>query len=290
MPRIAWLGLGSMGTPMARRILLAGLPLTVWNRNPERVLPLAAEGASSAPTPRQAASSADVVATMLADPAAMDAVASGPDGLVAGLSPGSVWLDFSTVAPADSRRYASQAHGRGASFCDVPVAGSVPQAVEGSLVVFAGGDDRALADARPVLDAVSRLVERFGPVGQGSAMKLVNNLAFLSGLVGFAEALALAERTGIGAERAAGFLLGSPLVAPYLSVKYDFVAGPAEPAHFSIALAEKDLRLAVETAGRTLPGAEALHAVLQAAKAAGFAGADVGHALTFVLGRRPSPG
>ncbi|MCE7959313.1 MAG: NAD(P)-dependent oxidoreductase, partial [Acidobacteria bacterium ACB2] len=165
----------------------------------------------------------------------------------------------------------------------------VEEAAEGSLVVLAGGDEPALEKSRPVLDAVSRLVERFGPVGQGSAMKLVDNLAFLAGLVGFAEALALAERTGIGAERAAAFLFGSPLVAPYLKVKYDFVAGPAEPARFSISLAEKDVRLAAETGGRSLPTAGAVHGVLEAAKAAGFAGADVGHALTFVLGRRPSP-
>ena len=289
MTRVAFLGLGSMGTPMARRLLLAGLPVSVWNRNPERAAALGAAGAAAAATPRAAAVSADVVATMLADPAAVDAVASGPDGLVAGLAPGSVWLDFSTVAPADSRRYASLAHARDASFCDVPVAGSVEAASDGTLVVFAGGDDGPLEKARPVLDAVARHVERFGPVGQGSAMKLVNNLSFGVALVGFAEALALAERTGIGAERAAGFLLATPLTAPYLKVKYDFVSGPEAPALFSLALAEKDFRLMVETGGRSLPVAEATHATFAAAKAAGFAGADFGHAITFVLGRRPSP-
>src|ERR1039458_9305277 len=105
MTRVAFLGLGAMGAPMARRILAAGFPLTVWNRNPERAR--AIEGATIAPTPRQAAAAADIVCTMLSDPAALQAVADGEDGLIAGLSSGKIWLDFSTVTPAASRRYSS---------------------------------------------------------------------------------------------------------------------------------------------------------------------------------------
>src|SRR6266508_1966151 len=123
MTRVAFLGLGAMGTPMARRILQAGLSLTVWNRHPERAH--AIEGATVAKSPREAASAADVVCTMLSDPVALEAVADGPDGLVAGLSPGKIWLAFSTVTPAASRRAAAQAREKGAEFCEVPVAGCV---------------------------------------------------------------------------------------------------------------------------------------------------------------------
>src|SRR5512135_1304241 len=125
MTKVAFLGLGAMGAPMARRILSAGVPLTVWNRTPERVRPLAEAGARAAATPRDAAAGADLVATMLADPAAVEAAALGPDGLLAGAPRGAVWLDFSTVAPADSLRLAARAAEAGVSFCDVPVAGNV---------------------------------------------------------------------------------------------------------------------------------------------------------------------
>ncbi|HSB63397.1 MAG TPA: NAD(P)-dependent oxidoreductase, partial [Thermoanaerobaculia bacterium] len=176
MTRVAFLGLGAMGAPMARRILSAGFPLTVWNRHPERSR--AIEGAAVAASPREAAAAADVVCTMLADPAALEAVADGPDGLVAGLSSGKIWLDFSTVTPAASRRAAERAREKGADFCDVPVAGSVKPAADGTLKLLAGGDGAVLARAKEVLDAVSTETLHFGGVGQGSAMKLVNNLTF----------------------------------------------------------------------------------------------------------------
>src|SRR5664280_157307 len=126
MTRVAFLGLGAMGAPMARRILAAGFPLTVWNRNPERAR--AIEGATIAPTPRQAAAAADIVCTMLSDPAALQAVADGEDGLVAGLSSGKIWLDFSTVTPAASRRAAERARAKGADFCGGPAAAPVVDA------------------------------------------------------------------------------------------------------------------------------------------------------------------
>ena len=150
---------------MARRILQAGFPLTVWNRHPERAR--AIEGAAVAGSPREAAAAADVVCTMLSDPAALEAVAGGPDGLVAGLSSGKIWLDFSTVTPAASRRAAELAREKGADFCDVPVAGSVKPAADGTLRLLAGGDGAVLAKAKGVLDAVSTETLHFGGVGTG---------------------------------------------------------------------------------------------------------------------------
>src|SRR5450759_5451290 len=178
MTRVAFLGLGAMGAPMARRILTAGFPLTVWNRHPDRAR--AIEGATVAPSPRESSAAADVVCTMLSDPAALQAVADGRDGLVAGLSSGKIWLDFSTVTPAASRRAAERAREKGADFCDVPVAGSVKPATDGTLKLLAGGDEAVLAEAKPVLGAVSAETLHFGKVGQGSAMKLVNKLVSVS--------------------------------------------------------------------------------------------------------------
>src|SRR5512141_345684 len=140
MTRVAFLGLGAMGGPMARRIVSAGLPTTVWNRNAERAAPFAALGASVATTPREAASQAEIVCTMLSDPDAVEAVAAGPDGLLAGLAPGALWLDFSTVTPAASRSCAALSREKGARFCDVPVAGGVKAAADGTIKILAGGD------------------------------------------------------------------------------------------------------------------------------------------------------
>src|SRR5512140_3677625 len=241
MMNVSFLGLGAMGAPMAGRILAAGFPLTVWNRTPARVLELASRGATPAPTPRAAAERGDVVATMLATPQAVEEVAGGPEGLVAGLAAGKVWLDFSTVSPDDSCRFASLARARGAAFCDVPVAGSIAPAREGTLTVLAGGELAALERAAPVLAAVSRHVERIGAVGSGSAMKLVNNLLFGMALSGFGEALALARQLGLDVERTSRWLLASPAAAPYLKTKVEFLAQGGEPPQFALRLAEKDL-------------------------------------------------
>jgi 3-hydroxyisobutyrate dehydrogenase-like beta-hydroxyacid dehydrogenase len=284
MTPVAFLGLGSMGAPMARRILAAGFPTTVWNRNPERAAPFAALGASVAATPRAAAAGADVVCTMLADPAAVEAVASGPDGLVAGLSPGALWLDFSTVTPAASRAFAARVRAKSARFCDVPVAGSLKPAADGTLKILAGGDAADLERARPVLDAVSKGVLHFGPVGQGSAMKLVNNLLFGITLAAFGEALGLAKQLGLPEKETTEWLLSIPSVSPYLKAKMDFLAAGGEPPAFQLSLMEKDLRLMVEAAGGPshAPVVEAARRDYERARKAGLGEKDFAHVLRFL--------
>lgn len=286
MTRVAFLGLGAMGDPMARRIVAAGLPTTVWNRNPERAAPFAALGASVAKTPREAAASADIVCTMLSDPAAVEAVAAGAHGLLAGLAPGALWLDFSTVTPETSRACAARAREKGARFCDVPVAGSVKPAVDGTLKLLAGGDPADLEHGRPVLDAVAKGVLRFGAVGQGSAMKLVNNLLFGVTLAAFGEALGLARQLGLPEKETTEWLLSIPSVSPYLRAKMDFLAAGGEPPAFQLALMEKDLRLMVEAGGgpASAPVVEAARADYARALTAGLGAKDFAHVLTFLKG------
>jgi 3-hydroxyisobutyrate dehydrogenase len=273
-----------MGTPMARRILAAGFPTTVWNRNPERAAPFAPLGASLAQTPREAASGADVVCTMLSDPAAVEAVASGPDGLLAGLAPGALWLDFSTVTPAASRSCAARTREKEARFCDVPVAGGVKAAAEGTIKILAGGDPADLELARPVLDAVSKGVLHFGAVGQGSAMKLVNNLIFGVSLAAFGEALGLAKHLGLPERETTEWLLSIPSVSPYVKTKMEFLAGGGEPPAFALALMEKDLRLMVEAGGGPASAAvvEAARADYERARRAGLGEKDFAHVLNFL--------
>jgi len=284
MTQVAFLGLGSMGAPMARRILAAGFPTTVWNRNPERAAAFAALGASIAKTPREATAGADVVCTMLSDPAAVEAVASGPDGLLAGLASGALWLDFSTVTPAASRSFAARAQTQNARFCDVPVAGSVKPALDGTLKILAGGDSADLERGRPVLDAVSKGVLHFGAVGQGSAMKLVNNLLFGVTLAAFGEALGLAKQLGLPEKETTEWLLSIPSVSPYLRAKMDFLAAGGEPPAFALALMEKDLRLMVEAGGGPASAAvvEAARADYERARKAGLGEKDFSHVLKFL--------
>jgi 3-hydroxyisobutyrate dehydrogenase/glyoxylate/succinic semialdehyde reductase len=286
MTRVAFLGLGAMGGPMARRILAAGLSSTVWNRNPERAAPFAALGASVARTPREAAAGADFVCTMLSDPTAVEAVAEGPDGLLAGLAPGALWLDFSTVTPAASRSFAARAQAQHARFCDVPVAGSVKPAVDGTLKILAGGDPADLERGKPVLDAVSKGVLHFGGVGQGSAMKLVNNLLFGVTLAAFGEALGLAKQLGLPEKETTEWLLSIPSVSPYLKAKMDFLAAGGEPPAFTLALMEKDLRLMVEAGGGAAAAAvvEAARADYERARKAGLGEKDFSHVLSFLKG------
>src|SRR5512140_3427768 len=286
MARVAFLGLGAMGAPMARRIVAAGLPTTVWNRNPGRAAPFAALGAAVAKTPREAAPGGDIVCTMLSDPAAVEAVASGPDGLLAGLSPGSLWLDFSTVTPAASRSFAARAKEKSAAFCDVPVAGGVKAAADGTIKILAGGDPADLERGRPVFDAVSKGVLDFGAVGQGSAMKLVNNLGFGVALAAFGEALGLARKLGLPEKETTDWLLSTPSISPYVKTKMEFLAAGGEPPMFQLALMEKDLRLAVEAGGGPAGAAvvEAARADYGRARAAGLGERDFAHVLTFLKG------
>jgi 3-hydroxyisobutyrate dehydrogenase len=291
MTTAAFLGLGAMGLPMARNVLRKGLLLRVWNRTPQKSAHLASEGGAVAATPREAAGGADVVCTMLADPAAVDEVASGPDGLLAGLGAGAVWLDFSTVTPFASRRFAAAAGSRGAGFCDVPVAGSVQAATDGTLTILAGGDPETLRRAGPVLAAVSQKVLRFGDVGQGSAMKLVNNLLFGVGLAAFGEALGLAKRLGLDDVQATEWLLSVPALAPYVRLKWEFLKTDPGAVAFRLALMQKDLRLAVESAGGStaVPIVAAAQDHFARAASAGLGGKDMSAVIPFAAGAAGPP-
>lgn len=286
MTHVAFLGLGAMGAPMARRIVAAGFPTAVWNRTPSRAEPFAALGASVAATPRQAAAGAEIACTMLSDPAAVEAVAAGPDGLLAALAPGALWLDFSTVTPAASRSFAAGARGKSARFCDVPVAGGVKAAADGTIKILAGGDAADLARGAPVLGAVAKGVLHFGPVGQGSAMKLVNNLLFGVSLAAFGEALGLARRLGLPEKETTDWLLSVPSVSPYVKTKVEFLAAGGEPPAFTLALMEKDLRLAVEAGGGPESAAvvEAARSDYERARHAGLGEKDFSHVLSFLKG------
>ena len=176
--RVALIGLGLMGSGMARRLLGAGFPLTVWNRNPERAKALAAEGAHVAATPRDAAARADVVLSMVADDAASRAVWLGDDGALAGATRGAVLVESSTLTVGWIGQLFREVAARGCELLDAPVTGSKPHAASGELVFLVGGSAAALETARPVLTAMSRAILHVGATGRGALLKLVNNFLF----------------------------------------------------------------------------------------------------------------
>jgi 3-hydroxyisobutyrate dehydrogenase-like beta-hydroxyacid dehydrogenase len=246
--RLALIGTGMMGERMARRLLDAGHDLAVYNRTKERTLGLAAAGATVAASSREAAAAADVVLTVLADPAAVRATAYGGEGLLAGTHPGALWIDVSTVSPADSREFAGAAREHGVGMVDAPASGSLGAADKGMLVLLVGGAEEDVAAAKPVFDLLARAVVHLGPSGAGSAAKLAVNGFLCAAMAAGIEAVRLGASEGIDAQ-ALLVALGRTEIVPAWAVGKLERAGEGDlrPA-FSLALADKDLRLIAETA------------------------------------------
>ncbi|MBO1283743.1 NAD(P)-dependent oxidoreductase [Streptomyces sampsonii] len=235
MERIAFLGLGSMGAPMARRLLAAGHPLTVWNRTASRAEPLRAEGAQVALSPAEAVLGTGIVVTMLAGPEALDAVA---EEVLPALGRGTVWAEMSTVGP-DAVAALRERLPQGVTLVDAPVMGSVDAAASGSLQVLAGGE----ADG-PVAEVLERFgsVRRCGPPGSGAALKVVLINAMIGGVAVVAESLRLADALGIDPAGAREALAAGPMGGAVRRALSD-------SAHYTLDLAAKDVDLAVGAAG-----------------------------------------
>jgi 3-hydroxyisobutyrate dehydrogenase/2-hydroxy-3-oxopropionate reductase len=259
-PTVAILGTGRMGSAMAERLASQGVPVVVYNRSRDRAHALAERiGASVAATPAEAADGADVVISMVADDAAVRAMYDGPDGVPAGIGQGAVAIDMSTVMPDTIRAIAPAVRMRGAGVLDAPVSGSVGSTLAGELTIMAGGEAADLERARPVLDRLAKRVFHMGELGTGAAMKLaVNTLIYgLNGAI--AEGLVLAERNSIDRALAYDVLAASAAGAPFVVYKRAaFVDPDGTPVAFSLALADKDLRLIrqlADASGTAMPQA-----------------------------------
>ena len=267
MERVAVLGLGHMGTPMARRLVDAGHPVTVWNRTAGRAD--AVVGATVADTPAAAVDGAGVVITMLTDGAAVESVLFGESGAAAALADGSTLVEMSTIGPAAlaaiTRRLPP-----GVAIVDAPVTGSTGAAAAGTLTILAGGPDEAVTRVEPVLAALGT-VRRCGGPGSGAALKLVLNTALVTALTSLVDVLAVADALGVARASALEALASGPLGVAVQRAT-------AGAGHFAIRLAAKDLDLAlaggVASAGE-LPLAEAAGTRLRAAIAGGVGEDDI---------------
>jgi 3-hydroxyisobutyrate dehydrogenase-like beta-hydroxyacid dehydrogenase len=246
-PRVGFAGIGRMGLPMARNVLDAGFPLTVFNRTPERCEPLVAAGAARAATPAELARASDVVITMVADGVAVRALLDGPDGILAGAAPGLVLAEMSTIGPLAARAIAAHCAEQEVAMIDAPVSGSIAVATAGQLTILVGGEEGALERARPVLDAMSKAVLHLGPSGAGAAMKLGLNLIIGATVMSVSEALVLAEASGIAREDAYGAIAASVVGSPFVEYKRAAWVDPdGTPTAFTLELMRKDLGLALE--------------------------------------------
>lgn len=249
-PTVGFVGLGLMGRPMALNLARAGFPLVVWNRTASKADELVEAGARLAATPRELAATADVVLTIVSDPPAVEGVLWGADGVLAGLRPGSLVIDSSTVSPTLAERAAAACAALGASFLDAPVTGGTWGAEKGELVFLVGGEASTLERARPVLEAMGKRLFHLGPHGAGQTVKLAMNLLFALEVGALSEALSLVVYAGLPAERLIEVMQASMGRAPVLDVKAPLMLEQRYAPSFPIRLMHKDLGLALDLANR----------------------------------------
>jgi 3-hydroxyisobutyrate dehydrogenase-like beta-hydroxyacid dehydrogenase len=275
--KIGLVGLGHMGGNMAARFLAAGYTVYGESRDRRHARDLVHEGLGWRDTPREVAESADVLFTSVPDDDVLESVASGPDGILAGLADPKIWVDMSTVSPHASRELARQVRERGAAMLDAPVSGSVPQVQTGTLTIMVGGDEQAYARVEPLLRELGAPTH-IGDNGQGLVLKLAINISLAVQMLAFAEGLVLAERSGIDPKLAVDVMTQSPIGSPMLKARAELVLDLPDKAWFDISLMQKDVALALE-AGRLLnvplPSAAAADMVLTIARALGYERRDL---------------
>jgi len=267
-PHVAILGLGTMGAGMAGRLLAAGFPLTVYNRSLAKTEPFSSKGAFAASTPREAASRADVVISMVADDIASRDVWLGEKGALAGAKRGAVLIESSTLSVGWVEELAAAAEQAGCRFLDAPVTGTKPHAASGELLFLVGGSVDVLESVRPVLSVMSREVIHLGPLGSGAMMKLVNNFVCGVQAASFAEGLAMVEAAGLDQAKAVRILTeGAPGSGIVKRVAAQLGVEGGDP-NFAVRLMAKDLAYAVkEASGKRIQlqtGASALEIFKQA--------------------------
>ena len=290
MSTIGFVGLGAMGSRIASRLLDAGNDVYGTNRTKSRAQPLIEHGLRWCETPREVAAVVDVIFSMVTDDAALEAVTSGSDGILAGLRPGQVYVDMSTVSPRASRTVAEQVKSSGAEMLDAPVSGSIPQAESGTLAIMVGGDEQAFAKVEPLLREVGHAVTHVGENGQGLVLKLAINISLAVQTLAFSEGLLLAERDGVDPRIAADVMSATPIGSPMLKARIPLLLDLPEQAWFDVAMMQKDIRLALEAAQTVdvpLPSAAAADQMLTRASELGYEHRDIA-ALHEVLSRTPA--
>jgi 3-hydroxyisobutyrate dehydrogenase-like beta-hydroxyacid dehydrogenase len=272
MANLGFVGLGVMGGRVAARLLDAGHDVSGYNRTKSKAGWLVERGLRLLDTPREVAAASEVVFTMVTDTAALLAVTEGEDGILAGLGPGKVYVDMSTVSPRLARELAASAAGTGAAMLDAPVSGSVSTLEKGQLSIMVGGEAEVLERVRPILEAIGPKVIHIGANGQAVLMKTAINLNLAVQLTAFSEGLLIAEKGGIPRDVAIEAMLASVIASPSLAYRAPFVFELPEEAWFDVNMMQKDLLLALESgraAGVPMPTTATVNELLSTCRGLG---------------------
>ena len=277
MAQLGFIGLGKMGGRVAKRLLDAGHTVTGYNRTKTKAQWLLDVGMQWAVSPRQVAETADVTFSMVTNTAALHEIIDGDEGLLAGLAPGKVYIDMSTISANASREIAERVLSQGAHMLDAPVSGNVVHMEEGTVSMIVGGDRAIFEQVSPILQAITPKLSYVGGNGQAILMKIAINLSLPVQFLGFCEGILLAEKNGIPRELAIEAWRNSALASPATWHRAPFVLNKPDEVWFDVNMMQKDMLLALEL-GRAsdvpLPSVALSNEVLTAARAMGLAQED----------------
>ena len=278
MTRIGVVGLGAMGGRIAGRLIAQGYAVAGTNRTRAKADALVTQGLVWCDSPRATAERSDVVISMVTNDAALEVVTEGTNGILAGLAPGSVYIDMSTVSPRTSRALADRVSSLGAAMLAAPVSGSLPAAEAGTLAIMVGGTGDAFERVEPILRELGSTVTFVGDVGQALLLKLGINISLGVQMLAFSEGVLLAERGGVDRSVALDVLTSSAIGSPMLRARAPLVLDLAEEAWFDVAMMQKDLGLALESGrdeGLLMPATIAADKMLSVARSAGYEHRDI---------------
>ena len=251
MAKLGFVGLGVMGSEMVLRLLSKGHTVTGYNRTRSKAERLVQRGMKWGDSPRAVAAAADVVFSMVTNSAALEAIVEGPEGILAGLTPGKFYVDISTVSPEYSRVVAAKVRAKGCDMVDAPVSGSVITLQEGKLSVMVGGSRETFEKLKPILLEIGPKVTLVGDNGLALVMKIATNLSLAVQMLAFSEGVLLAEKSGISREIAVEVLVNSAIASPMIKYRGPFVLRLPDEAWFNVNMMQKDMLLALEL-GRKL--------------------------------------
>ena len=290
MAKLGFVGLGTMGSRVAKRLLAAGHSVTGYNRTQSKAQWLLDAGLKWADSPRAVAQSSDVVFSMVTNTAALHSIALGDAGILAGLTRGMVYVDMSTVSPKASRELADQVAAKGATMLDCPVSGSVVTLEQGQASLMVGGDAATFEKIKPILLNIGPKANHVGTNGLAVTMKIAVNLSLAVQMLAFSEGVLIAEKSGIQRETAVEVMLNSVIASPMAKYRGPFVLKLPDEAWFDVNMMQKDMLLALEL-GRQLdipmPTTAVTNEMLTAARGMGLAKEDfavVFHALARMSG------
>ncbi|TEU10744.1 NAD(P)-dependent oxidoreductase [Candidatus Bathyarchaeota archaeon] len=273
MKKIGFIGLGLMGSGMSMNLVKAGFPVTVWNRTASKMEPLLEAGAKGAGSPKEVAENSDIVVSIVTDSQDVEEVILGPEGAIHGARSGSVVIDMSTISPSVTRRIAEELGKKGVGMLDAPVSGGAIGARDGTLSIMVGGEDETFQECLPIFEAMGRTVTHVGGNGMGQTVKLVNQILVGTTMLGVAEALMFAKKSGVDLEKCHAAVSGGAAGSWQLTNNgARLLKGDHEPG-FKVKDYLKDLRLIMEAAADVnmpLVGTSVVHQMFRSLEAAGL--------------------